>query len=276
EVFMELGNIYRKLGALELAISKYYMVMNASINIKFDQLEKYKNLSMQAKLEIAATHNERGERNEAYRMYQHLYRLDLKPVDRLRVHYHMCYLLYELGDYQQAVAQLKLFLDTYPITPHAPEIRYLLAKSYDKLNRKPEALREVVAILQRQSSVDTQDSESADYWKRRMGNELANEFYEKGDFRSALAIYQALARYSDAAQWRWPAVHQIGLCFERLGLPEKAKMAYAQIANPEEGTVDPSQLNDHLRSLQEMAKWRLEHLNWEDDLIARLSILKAQ
>ncbi|MDQ8201581.1 tetratricopeptide repeat protein [Pelagicoccus sp. SDUM812003] len=276
EVYMEVGNLYRKMGAPELAISKYYMVLNSALNVSFDQLEKYRQLSLEAKMAIAETHKEREENQEAYRLYQSLFRLELKPVQRLRVHYRMCYLLYELGNYQQAVSQLKLFLDEYPDSPHNPELRYLLASSYEKLNRKPDALREVVTILQSQVNPDSTYNADANYWKQRTGNELANEFYEKGDFRSALTIYQALARYNSSPAWRWPAIHQIGLCFERLGLPDKAKLAYEEILNPEAGAIAEVELTENLRSLRQMAQWRLEHLNWEDDLLARLQVLKTE
>lgn len=277
EVFMDLGDIYRKMGAQELAISRYYDVLNKSLNVSFDQLEKYRQVSLNAKLAIAETHREREEYQESYRLYEALFRLELKPVERLRVHYRMCCLLYELANYQRAVSQLKHFIDEYPESPHNPELRYLLAKSYENLNRKPEALREVVNILQSQTNANTGYMADSDYWKRRTGNELANEFYQTGDFRSALTIYQALARYSDSPAWRWPAIHQIGLCFERLGLPEKAKLAYQEIIAPEGEEVAASEiLGENLRSLREMAQWRLEHLNWEDDLVARLQLLKAQ
>lgn len=276
EIYMELGRIYRMMGAPALAISKYYMVLNSSLNVSFDQLEKYKQLSLDAKMAIAETHKEREEYQESFRLYQSLFRLELKPVERLRVHYRMCYLLYELANYQQAVSQLKLFLDEYPENPHSPELRYLLAKSYEHLNRKPEALQEVVTILQLQSNPEHGYNADSGYWKQRTGNEIANEFYEKGDFRSALKIYQSLARYSPAPSWRWPAIHQIGLCFERLGLPEKAKLAYEEILSPEGEVTNPADLNQNLRSLYDMAQWRLEHLNWEDDLVARLQMLKTR
>ncbi len=276
EVYMELGDIYREMGAQELAISRYYQVLNATLNVSFDQLEKYRQVSLDAKLAIAETHKEREEYQESYRLYEALFRLELKPVERLRVHYRMCYLLYELANYQRAVTHLKHFLEEYPESPHNPELRYLLAKSYEHLNRKPEALREVVNILQSQINMEPGYVSDADYWKRRTGNELANEFYENGDFRSALTIYQALARYSSAPAWRWPAIHQIGLCFERLGLPEQAKLAYEEIIEPEDGQVADASLGESLLSLREMAEWRLEHLNWEDDLVARLQLLKAQ
>ncbi len=275
-VFMELGHLYREMGGLELAISKYYMVLNSALNGSIDQIDKNRMLSLKAKLEIAETHSEGLEYEESLRLYELLFRLDLEPVERKRVHYRICHLLYQLGEYQMTVSNLKLFLERYEESPHGPEMRYLLAKSYEKLDRKPEALREVVQILQRQSSPDTAIENDANYWKQRMGNELANEFYQKGDYRSALAIYQSLAKYSAAPEWRWPAVHQIGLCFERLGLPEKSIMAYQEILSPEEGTVGEDQLSPGMKNLRDMAKWRLEHLNWEDDLVGRLSVLSVQ
>ena len=273
-VFMELGGIYRQIGGLELAIAQYMESLNAMLNVSIDQVEKYRPLSRQVKLEIAKTHAEMLDFEEAYRQYELLSRLELEPVELMRVRYRMCNLLYKLGDYQRAVPQLKRFLEEYEPSPHAPEIRYLLAKSYEKLDRKPDALREVVQILQRQSSPDTALEDDADYWKQRMGNELANEFYQQSDYRSALTIYQSLAKYNADPTWRWPAIHQIGLCFERLGLPEKAIMAYEEILNPDNGNLD--KLSPSLESMREMAKWRLEHLKWEDDLVERLAVLGAR
>ncbi|OUW17186.1 MAG: hypothetical protein CBD18_05395 [Opitutales bacterium TMED158] len=273
-VFMELGGVYRKMGGMELAIAQYLESLNAMLNVSIDQVEKYRPLSRQVKLEIAKTHAELLDYEEAYRQYELLSRLELEPVELMRVRYRMCNLLYEMGDYHQAVPQLKDFLEAYEFSPHSPEMRYLLAKSYEQLNRKPDALREVVLILQRQSSPDTALEGDADYWKQRMGNELANEFYKQGDYRSALTIYQSLAKYNAEPVWRWPAIHQIGLCFERLGLPEKAIMAYEEILNLEDGALES--LSPGLESMREMAKWRLEHLKWEDDLGARLAVLGAR
>ncbi len=274
-VYMELGHLYRAMGGLEIAISNYYMVLNSSLNISIDQVERARDLSLKAKLEIAETHSELLEYDESYRHYELLSKLDLKPIDRMRVDYRMCHLLYQLDRYQQAVSRLKQFLDHYRLSAHSPEIRYLLAKSYEKLNRKPEALKEVVQILQRQSSPDTALDGEADYWRQRTGNELANEFYEKRDYRSALTIYQSLAKYNPAPEWRWPAIHQIGLCFERLGLPDKAILAYEEILDPEGLEIAEDALSQSLQSLRQMAKWRLEHLKWEDDLWARLNVLGA-
>ena len=275
-VFMELGHLYREMGGLELAISKYYMVLNSSLNASVDQVEKFRRLSLKAKIEIAKTHMDLLDFEEAFRQYDLLSRLDLDPIEHRSVRYRVCHLLYNMGSYQQAVSKLKHFLEEYKVSPQSPEIRYLLAKSYEKLNRKPDALREVVLILKRQSSPDTALDNDGDYWKQRMGNELANEFYQQGDYRSALTIYQSLAKYNATPNWRWPAIHQIGLCFERLGLPEKAVMAYQEILDPENGDFGDQELDAGILSLREMAKWRLDHLNWEGDLVARLNVLGAR
>ena len=275
-VYMDLGDLYRDMGAPELAISTYHHVLNASLNVDLDQLESVKVLSDRAKMAIAATHEEKEEYSEAYHQYEAISHLELRPRDLMQVRYRMCYLLYKLGNYQLAVSKLKLFLEDYSESAHVSELRYLLAKSYEHLGRKPEALREVVGILQAQANPNLEYPEDADYWKQRTGNELANEFYESGDYRSALTIYQALASYSSAPAWRWPAIHQIGLCFERLGLPDRAKMAYEEILNPGGGGVEEQALNDSLVSLRTMAQWRLEHLNWEDDLMQRLHHLKTR
>ena len=43
---------------------------------------------------------------------------------------------------------------------------------------------------------------------------------------SALTIYQTLARLNEDADWQWPVIYQMGLCFERLRLSSRAAEAY--------------------------------------------------
>ena len=102
---------------------------------------------------------------------------------------------------------------------------------------------------------------------------LANGFYEQGDFLGALAVYQALARASMDPTWRWPAIYQIGLCFERMNMPQRAAEAYDAILAP--GTaVDPgTRLPESLVSLQDMARWRRSHLVWIEDKARQLESL---
>ena len=189
-VYMELGHLYRAIEPGDSYIH-YYMVLNSSLNISIDQVERARGLSLNAKLEIAETHSELLEYEESYRHYELLSKLDLKPIERMRVDYRMCHLLYQLGRYQYAVPRLKQFLDHYRMSAF-PGIRYLLAKSYEA-RHKPNR-EEVVQIL-RQSSPDTTLDGRSGLLEQRTGNELANEFYEKRDYQ-ALTIYQSLAKYN--------------------------------------------------------------------------------
>ena len=53
-------------------------------------------------------------------------------------------------------------------------------------------------------------------------------------------------------------------------------MAYQEILDPENGDFGDQELDAGILSLREMAKWRLDHLNWEGDLVARLNVLGAR
>jgi hypothetical protein len=68
----------------------------------------------------------------------------------------------------------------------------------------------------------------------------------------------------------------VGLCFERLHLPQRAAEAYKVIVAPEAapaGAQGP--LSDTLVSLQGMAKWRLDHLDWIEQFENKLQVLTA-
>ena len=140
------------------------------------------------------------------------------------------------------------------------ETSYYLASSLKKLGRGREAFEVVVDLLRSQLSNDPDDLAQSAYWKRRAGNELANEFYQQGEYLSALSIYQSLARISDDPEWRWPAVYQIGLCFEHLELPERALEAYQAML--EGMPVSDADLVEVKVSLRDLARWRLDHVKW--------------
>jgi tetratricopeptide (TPR) repeat protein len=146
-----------------------------------------------------------------------------------------------------------------------------------QLGRSEEAVQEVVAVLQSQQNADDfEKAQKVAYWQRRTGNELANKLYERGDFMGALAVYQALARASETPAWRWPAVYQVGLCFERLNHPERAVEAYKLILAPESAPPGDTKLSESLESVRSMAEWRLAHLDWVEDYGKRLQILMAE
>lgn len=274
---MRLGLLYREQGAYEMATARFFQILNATMRSPTDELDSHRRLAMKARLEIAETFDARGLPNEARKYYSHLQVLDLDPADRERVHFRGAELQYELKQWEPAAAELAKFLETYPESDHALEARYLYAKSLHQLGRTEEAVREVVAVLQSQQDTDDlEKAQKAAYWQRRTGNELANKLYERGDFIGALAVYQALARASEKPAWRWPAVYQVGLCFERLNHPERAAEAYRLILAPESAPADDTELSESLESVRSMAEWRLEHLDWIEDYGKRLQILMAE
>ncbi|TVR48540.1 MAG: hypothetical protein EA425_14190 [Puniceicoccaceae bacterium] len=271
--YLRLGALYRTIGAPKLAISKYYQVLNATIAAGPEIVTAHTRLAHQARLAMADIHLELGDLTSAARLYQRISRLDLEPADRERVAFRTGLLHYRHGNWPQAIADLREFLASHPRSEYRPEAAYLLTRSLHQAGRRSEALETVYTLLRREPPATGPLGESHLYWKQRAGNELANHFYEGGDFTTALALYQGLARLDPRPRWQWPAIYQIGLCFERLGLPDRASAAYREILKPSSAPVDPDALDDHLRSLRQMARWRLDHLAWSDDFQKRLQVL---
>ena len=79
-----------------------------------------------------------------------------------------------------------------------------------------------------------------------------------------------MASLDDTPGWQWPIIYQIGLCFEQLGMYPKAKDAYRLIVSEEEWKENKFNKTEHLSSIQEMASWRLKHLEWLNDSDTRL------
>lgn len=304
-ILLKLGILYRKTGAYDLARKRMFQVLNSTLSVDPERFEENRWLSMKARFEIAETYAKEGRFEEARRYFSRLQRLDLSPEDLERVKYREAQLHYQLKQWREAADRLGEFIKEYPESSYAGEARYMRAKALEALELRDEAMQEVVALLAAAPGEPARAAELA-HWQRRAANELANRFYEQGDFVGALTIYQALARASAAPSWRWPALYQIGLCFERLNLPQRAAEAYHLIVNPEplesEKAEEPSQeepaeaaggahgaggpavkaapepepLDESLKALQQMAQWRLDHLEWIEDFENRLHVLTAK
>jgi lipopolysaccharide biosynthesis regulator YciM len=95
--------------------------------------------------------------------------------------------------------------------------------------------------------------------------------YQQGDYLRALTIYQAMAKLSDDPEWRWPVIYQVGLCFERLGLPDRATEAYQFIQDENKKAQASSKpIGDDLTQLAQMAEWRSGHVQWQQTTSAQL------
>jgi tetratricopeptide (TPR) repeat protein len=274
EVYMRLGFIYREMGAFNQSLAKFYSVLNSSLSVDPQKADMYKVISLKAQLEIADTYYSMGDYNEASKFFNRLKRLDLPSEDRALVDFKFAYAQYLLENYSIVISNLKSFINTYPDHNLVPESHFILANAYKNLGQPREAVNETLQLLRVESKNSNSNRTAWLYWKKRTGNQLANEFYEQGDFVSSLRIYQAMAKLSDKPSWQWPVVYQIGLCFERLRMFPKAITAYEHILkDPELPEGETLELDENLKSIRELAQWRLEHLNWLTDTEARLNIL---
>jgi len=260
-LFLELGRTLRTMGAYNMAIGRFYAVINSTLKIPPDQFEEYQLLAKTAQFEIAETHFEAGNYSEAANFFARLRLLDLAPVDRARAHFKAGYSLHLARDFEGAVKLLRDYLQHWSDDENVPEARYLLATALWKLDRRDDALQVTYDLFQVDHSRSAADGKRWAYWQRRTGNQLANEFFQSGEPASALKIYRGLAAQSEDPAWRLPALYQAGLCHERLHDVPAARDVYRAIgaAVPKEGA--PLELAE----LARMAAWRLSQLDWNVD-----------
>ncbi len=276
EIYMRLGFLYRDIGAFNTSLAKFYSVLNSSLSVNRAEMETYKLLSLKAQIEIGDTYYSMGDYPEAAKCYLRLKRLDMSREDRMKIDFKYAYTQYLLKDYATTISSLQGFIRAYPDESLIPEAHFVLANAYKQINQPRAALTEVLNLLQYQ---DQRRADSAlwAYWKKRTGNQLGNEFYEQGDFESALRIYQAMAPLSEDPSWLWPVLFQMGLCFERLRFVTRAMDAYAIIIHgaddlAKQGVSLPGNLSD----IVEQARWRSSHLDWKNQTERELMSIMAQ
>ncbi|MBP7143183.1 MAG: tetratricopeptide repeat protein [Opitutaceae bacterium] len=263
-VYLELGRVHRALGAYRLAIARFYSVINSTLKLPANGQDLYRQLARTAQFEVAETHFLAGEFQESAQYFSRLKLLDLTPADQARAHFKSAFSLNRAGDYENAAASLRSFLEQYPSDENTPEARYLLSISLRRLGRDQESLAAALDLLKAEHSRTAEDPKRWAYWQRKTGNQLANEFYEQGDANSALTIYLSLAALSSEPMWRLPVLYQVALCYERLRSGSQAR-EYLQTVAREAGTPPAGAASTgELAELANMATWRLQQLDWEE------------
>jgi TolA-binding protein len=259
DVLLETGRTMRSMGSHRLALARFYSVINSTLKLPDKGFDHYQMLAKTAQFEIAETHFQSGEYAEAAKYYSRLRLLDLAPADRARAHFKAAYALTLQGDHEGAVNMLNSFLEQWPDDENVPEARYLLATSLHALGRTQDALAATLDLLRTQQTHPGGDAKRWAYWQRRTGNQLANNFFERGDILNAHLIYTRLAALTDDPAWRLPVLYQIALCNERLGSTDRARLAYQDIIDAGKKNPTPETLE-----LGRMAEWRLGHLDWNE------------
>ncbi len=261
EVLLDLGRTQRAMGAHQIAITRFYSVINSTLKLPKEGFDHYQQLAKTAQFEIAETHFQSGNFAEAQRFFSRLRLLDLVPEDRARAHFKAAYAQHLGGDLEGAVRTFRDYLEQWPDDENVPEARYLLAVDLHALRRTQEALAVTLDLLRAEKSRVATDPKRWAYWQRRTGNQLANEFFQNGDPLNAHTLYTALAALSDEPSWQLPVSYQLALCYERLGMTDRAASTYERIA----AAIDPAQL-PNLAELGRMASWRRSHLDWRQNL----------
>lgn len=262
EVLLRQGLIFRQLGAHQLALAKYYAVMNSALNLKLEQFDYYKRLVLQAQTEIADTYYLQGKFAEASDFFGRILKQDTPELNRARVQFKLIRCLAELGKHAEVIAQAEKFFESNPEAQETPELRFMCANALKQLGRSAEALVHVIKLLEGQEAAAQTNGESWVYWQQRAGNEIANQLYLEGDYLHALQIYDHLAGLDSSLAWQLPVQYQLGLIYERLNQPEKATAAYTAILSREKELMaagaEPS-----LKTILDMARFRKDHLAWQ-------------
>ncbi|HEY3757936.1 MAG TPA: tetratricopeptide repeat protein [Opitutaceae bacterium] len=253
DALLESGRTLREMGAYKLALNRFYNVINSTLKFPSSGFEHYESLAKTAQFEIAETHFEAGEYEDASKYFLKVRLLDLAAEDRARAHFMAAFSQIRAGDGDEGVVTLKGFLHDWPNDVNNPEARYLLATTLRQLHRPDEAMAVALDLLKAERRKDKDDPSRWAYWQRRTGNQVANELFQNGDIFNALSIYRGLQALSLDPAWRLPVSYQVGLCYERLGQLDKAGAAYTEVSKG----PDPE--------LAEMASWRLAHLAWRDN-----------
>jgi TolA-binding protein len=268
DALLELGRTLRSMGAYKMAITRFYSVINSTLKLPAEGFKHYEQLAKTAQFEIAETHFQAGEYEEAGKFFSRLSLLDLAPPDQAYAHFMAACSLDQQGDREGAVTMLRAFLEQWPDDENVPEARYLLATNLHALNRTQEALAATLELLRSEKSRVSANPKRWAYWQRRTGNKLANDLFESGDINDAQAIYVGLASLSDDPAWQLPVMYQVALCDERLGDLDRARSAYQKIV----GSAGPGAAPE-LADLAQLATWRLAQLDWHDNMTHQVTTL---
>jgi TolA-binding protein len=275
DAYLDLGRTLRDMGAYDLALNRFYSVINSTLKLSAQGFEHYSLLAKTAQFEIAQTYYQAGDYVQAGKFFARVRLLDLAPSDRARAHFMVGCAQENAGDLDSAVTTLRSYLEEWPTDENVPEARYMLATALRGLNRTQDAMAVTLDLLRGEHGLMAGDAHRWNYWQRRTGNQLANSFFESGDMVDALTIYNYLAALSPAPGWRLPILYQVALCYERLFQIERARATYQAILDAAARIPSTETPSATLAELTEMSAWRMGQLGWRDGVSRRLTTLLA-
>jgi tetratricopeptide (TPR) repeat protein len=265
EILFSLGTYYRDLGLREESIAHFYRVLNSIVVTGEQNLEKYLGLARLAQFEIARSHYEQEAYERALMLFERIELLELDPADRETVSYYQALASLKAGQRQKGLERVRQFVATFPESEFVPEMLFLEADTLYRMGRADASADALLELLKAVGTPDSEVPEEWDFWRRQAGNQLANRFYADGRFLVALRLYQGMVALDKSPSWRLPIIYQIGLCFEKLSMFERSRQSYRYIEEQLAG-LTPEERNGTLAHLDAGVSWRLEVLDWREEL----------
>ena len=299
------GVLYRKIGATELALSKFHAVMSTVVSLQVKDISTYRSLVLLAQTEIADTFLMAGQFDRAADYYRRVLKLGNADLNEAQIRLKLVKAVFELKDWKGVLAEGLQCIEKAALSSQIAEVRFLMAEAYKKLGMHQEAIQQTLELLNTEQERASKDPDNWAYWQKRTGNKLANELYEQGDYLNALLIYETLFKLPGNAEWHSQALYQIGLIYERMFQPDRASAAYSEIlsrstnaaitvsttntaakssttnsTNATPSVLPPSAVlgkkntplspaqpvSPGLNLIREMALWRLNNLRWDQNV----------
>ena len=261
EILLRQGLLFRKMGADALAISKFYAVMSSALKLKEDNMNRYRQLVVQAQTEIATTYFLDAQFESAADYFNRILKSGEAETNRMQLEAQLIRSLSYLTNHAETIGKAQSYLTRFPKSPDVPEVRFLLASALKSTGRNSDSMQQVLLLLQSQQENVRRDPETWAYWQRRAGNEIANQIYKEGDYPDALQIYVSLADLDKSPVWRVPVWYQTGLIYEQLQQWSKASDTYTRILDCQK-EINSTNQTPALISLVDMAKWRKDYIAW--------------
>lgn len=264
-IHIALGYNYLMRHVFERALYHFYHVLNGVMGIKDKNVTVYETYVVWAQLGIAQTYLEQQKYEEAFNFFSKIHFEDNDESLMADVMLKKGLCAYYTQNWDDAIACLKTFCENGANRSNGPEGYYYLIHSFKNKDDKDNVVTTVFKLLKISQQKRIQKEENWEIWDRyqkKITTEVAQDFYEKGDLMDAIKIYQALVDLNTTPEWQWPILCQLGLCYERLGLPLRSKAAYKLIADAKDQWNETDiQWTEDLRNYHLQATWHLEQIN---------------
>jgi tetratricopeptide (TPR) repeat protein len=266
EVLLEQGRNYQRMGVPRLAVSKFYAVMSSAINLTAGDPASAQRIVLRAQHEIANCYFDSAEYESAVDFFRRMLKLPLSVRDEATVRFKLVRSLERLARTNEVVGEAEMFVRRCPTAPQLPEIRVVLATNLKSLGRDAEAVAQVAALLKQDRNQPGLDLEALARWQWRAGNDLGNQLYRQGDYINSLEVYRLLEELGDSPEWKWSIWYQTALVLEKLDQVGRARSTYQRILA--ERAKAPAGSQQGLDLVADLARWRLESLDWGEHAAA--------